>query len=107
MKELKVVERIAKRNADNFEILSQVRTKDILAIADAFRALEGRAEAAEAKLIPDGWKLVPVEPTEEMLRAWRDDMYKSYAKNHIEHIGDDEIGFAWTAMITAAPTPHD
>lgn len=53
----------------------------------------------------EGWQLVPVEPTDEMLRAWRGDMYKSYAKSHIERIGDDEIGFAWNAMIAAAPTP--
>ncbi|UIL54694.1 hypothetical protein LZU96_21345 (plasmid) [Pantoea agglomerans] len=60
-----------------------------------------------AELVPDGWKLVPGEPTEEMLRAWRGDMYKSYAKIHIEHIGDDEIGFAYSAMLEAAPTPHE
>lgn len=74
-------------------------TTDEIEMAKELLALRQRRE------IPEGWKLVPIEPTEEMLRAWRGDMYKSYAKIHIEHIGDDEIVFAYSAMIAAAPTP--
>lgn len=50
MEKLNALERSAKYNADNFEPVTVAGTKDILAIAEAFRALEQRAEAAEAKL---------------------------------------------------------
>lgn len=66
---------------------------NILAIAQAFRALEHRAEAAEAKLIPNGWQLVPVEATEDMIAAgdaWCD--------------GLTYLSSAYEAMLAAAPT---
>lgn len=50
MEKLNALERSAKFSADNFEPETVVKTKDILAIAEAFTALEQRAEAAEAKL---------------------------------------------------------
>jgi len=54
MKELKQLEIIAKQRADNFEPCTFADTKDILAIAEAFRAMEQRAEAAEAAV--DTWR---------------------------------------------------
>ncbi|AMG57711.1 hypothetical protein [Pantoea vagans] len=67
---------------------------NILAIAEAFRALEQRAEAVEAKLVPDGWQLVPVEPTEEMINAG--DQFMD---------GLSRLGDAYDAMVAAAPNP--
>lgn len=50
MDKLNALERSAKWNADNFEPVTVAGTKDILAIAEAFRELEQRAEAAETVL---------------------------------------------------------
>lgn len=47
---LKYLEIDAKAYADNFSASMIVSTKNILAIAEAFRDLERRAEAAEAKM---------------------------------------------------------
>ncbi|WP_350260795.1 hypothetical protein AAF463_11585 [Pantoea sp. BJ2] len=72
---------------------------------EAFAALN-QSVSPELKL-PDGWVAVPMEPTEEMIAAWRDDMDKSYAKEHAIKIGEDEIVFAHQAMLAAAPAvPH-
>jgi len=56
--------------------------------------------------IPDGWKLVPIQPTEEMINAWDEDMGQSYARVHAEQIGEDEVVFAYQAMLAAAPKPE-
>lgn len=48
MEKLRALERSAKFNAENWEPVTVASTNDILAIAEAFRALEQRAEAAEA-----------------------------------------------------------
>lgn len=58
------------------------------------------------QLIPDGWKLVPIQPTEEMINAWGADMSQSYARVHAEQIGEDEVVFAYQAMIASAPKPE-
>ncbi|PPS58854.1 hypothetical protein CRX72_23960 [Pantoea sp. BRM17] len=64
----------------------------------ALYALTENAVAA-----PAGWKLVPIEPTQNMIAAWRNDMSQSYAKEHSDKIGEDEIVFAHQAMLAAAP----
>lgn len=48
---LNALERSAKFNAENWEPVTVAGTKDILAIAAEFRALEQRAEAVEEKLV--------------------------------------------------------
>lgn len=47
MEKLKALDQSAKWNADNWEPVTVASTKDILAIAEAYRVLEQRAEAAE------------------------------------------------------------
>lgn len=47
MNNLNELAHMAKLNAENFSTEMTVRVTDILAIAEAFRALEHRAEAAE------------------------------------------------------------
>ncbi|MBC3250475.1 hypothetical protein H8I91_09390 [Serratia fonticola] len=54
--------------------------------------------------LPDGWVMVPLCPDENMLQAWRKDMAQSYAGVHAEEIGEDEVCFAYQAMLAAAPT---
>ena len=55
------------------------------------------AGAQPAPSVPDGWKLVPIEPTEDMLRAMTDPF--------IAINGDNRKAFeiAYTAMLSAAP----
>lgn len=78
---------------------------DIRGLAEQLVALT--QPASPALKLPDGWVAVPIEPTEEMIAAWRDDMDKSYAKEHAIKIGEDEIVFAHQAMLAAAPAvPH-
>ncbi len=50
----------------------------------------------ELNLIPDGWRLVPVEPTEAMLAA---------AVYLVEEPNDDGVLYNYTAMLAAAPPP--
>lgn len=49
-------------------------------------------ETTEQVAVPDGWKLVPVEPTQEMATAYR---YGTLLQNRN----------AWRAMLSTAPTP--
>ena len=63
-----------------------------------WEAIEARVTGAQpASSVPDGWKLVPIEPTEDMLRAMTDPF--------IAINGDNRKAFeiAYTAMLSAAP----
>lgn len=60
---------------------------------------------APAPAVPSGWKLVPVEPTREIIEAI------CHAKNHTRlgiHavMTDVELSSIYRAALTAAPTPH-
>lgn len=57
-------------------------------------------------IAPGGWVMVPLCPDENMLDAWRKDMSQSYAGEHAEEIGEDEVCFAYQAMLAAAPKPE-
>ncbi len=57
-----------------------------------------------ASMVPDGWKLVPVEPTDEMVAAAMDCDDVSFDKD------DDSLFYVhhnsiYTAMLAAAPSP--
>lgn len=55
------------------------------------------AEKANSPVIPDGWKLVPVELTEDMVaKAWREALGKC---------DNETIKRMFAAMLAAAPTP--
>lgn len=87
------------------EDVAQDKINEVRALAEQLSALT--QPASPALKLPDGWVAVPLEPTEEMIAAWRDDMDKSYAKEHAIKIGEDEIVFAHQAMLAAAPSvPH-
>lgn len=70
---------------------------------DAKNHWADRARAAEAKLFPDGWKLVPVEPDWEMLSA---DGCKEH-HNGQPCLHHDNRKRIWSAMLAAAPSPHE
>lgn len=69
------------------------RTEDFMAAhIDALKA-----ELAEARKVPDGWKLVPIESTGPMVNAaW----LRVGAR-----IGTGTIDEIWEAMVKAAPAP--
>ena len=58
--------------------------------AEELREIAGELDAKAAPALPQGWKLVPVEPTEEMLAAvsWPGCAHTD-----------------WSHMLAAAPTP--
>src|SRR5690606_38516107 len=56
---------------------------------------------AQAPAVPEGWRLVPVEPTEEMVQAGHTALMEWDART-----GDDlGIENVYGAMLAAAPTP--
>lgn len=56
-----------------------------------------------AELVPDGWQLVPVEPDWKMLSA---DGCKEHHNGQL-CLHHDNRKRIWSAMLAAAPTPHD
>jgi len=64
---------------------------DLVAERDALRA---QVAALEARQVPDGWRLVPVEPTLDMTRTARVNM----------EYGACTPAQIWAAMLHAAPT---
>lgn len=59
----------------------------------------GRIKELEAQAIPEGWQLVPKEPTDEMHNAARDWAVKKYGLG----IGRDGSDGCYRAMLAAAP----
>ena len=51
----------------------------------------------KAPAVPEGWKLVPVEPTEDMLTEGID----------AGRIDEDEVVWIWNGMLAVAPDPED
>jgi len=56
-----------------------------------------RSQKAPTQGVPEGWKLVPLTPTESMQQAW--DLAPTY------ECGDQEFISAYQAMLGAAPQP--
>jgi hypothetical protein len=57
-----------------------------------------QAECAPREAQPDGWKLVPVEPTPDMMRAVR----------HLDYTSPTDVDWdeGYRVMLAAAPTPE-
>ncbi len=70
-------------------------------LRDGFATHEELADAAMAAMqggrVPDGWQLVPVKSTGEMMEAADDEWRCSR--------GDPSNEALWAAMLAAAPTP--
>ncbi|HFK1975324.1 TPA: hypothetical protein ACGW3S_005849 [Pseudomonas aeruginosa] len=83
------------RDAALARVEQQERT--IAARIEAHATLAGLYEAAQAQhSVPEGWKLVPVEPTEDVLEAIHNGGY----------VGDDqELRWFYQAILAAAPAP--
>jgi hypothetical protein len=55
--------------------------------------------------IPEGWKLVPVEPTEEMCRAAESCKYASSSKQWLGGYTPENVEGIYKTMLAVAPTP--
>ena len=76
---------------------------------DALIEADGKKAAHAAVAVPDGWKLVPVEPTEDMKAAAVKyangaAVYKNVAAEALR-IEEGIYGEVYEAMLTAAPQP--
>lgn len=56
---------------------------------------------AGAEVVPEGWRLVPVEPTEAMKQAG--ELALDVRGLVVDH---DDAADAWVAMLAAAPSPE-
>ncbi|HCF2419088.1 TPA: hypothetical protein NIC05_006386 [Pseudomonas aeruginosa] len=85
----------AERDAALARVEQQERT--IAGMNEAHAKLAGLYEAAQAQhSVPEGWKLVPVEPTEDVLEAIHNGGY----------VGDDqELRWFYQSILAAAPAP--
>lgn len=54
-----------------------------------------------ALAVPEGWKLVPIEPTVAMLNAGEDTFISTYTGTPTS-----DPDTVWAAMIAAAPSPE-
>ncbi|HGP4438665.1 TPA: hypothetical protein ACLM4Z_004843 [Pseudomonas aeruginosa] len=100
------------RDAALARVEQQERT--IVGMNEAHAKLAGLYEAAQAQhSVPDGWKLVPVEPTPEMLDARRDceDGMDGYLVEDTEYYFPDRgavrafLARVYQGLIAAAPAP--
>ena len=81
------------REPDGFDT-QEFDVVDETVLIDALTLLAGGAA-----ILPPGWRIVPEEPTEEMLAAGRS-AFRSYCLRYME--GHPAV---WDAMLSAAPTP--
>ncbi|WP_329038156.1 hypothetical protein [Pseudomonas aeruginosa] len=83
------------RDAALARVEQQERT--IAGMNEAHAKLAGLYEAAQAQhSVPEGWKLVPVEPTEDVLEAIHNGGY----------VGDDqELRWFYQSILAVAPAP--
>ena len=68
----------------------------------AWDAWQERAAQPEPS-VPDGWKLVPIEPTEEMVNAARNAPIPAVHLDSISAMADIRNKVCYRAMLTAAP----
>ncbi len=84
--------------------LVEAMARAIRAQKDNARSVEDQAEAAINAVEGTGWKLVPVEPTEEMTEASRIQLILQNPDGGPIAI----YGIAkWNAMLAASPNPLD
>ena len=73
---------------------------ELKAILDAIIAASRRAPVADQRAVPEGWRTVPVEPTDAMVEV----MKNGPADYHYRDI-EGQIKAAYRRAIAAAPTP--
>lgn len=92
------------------DVLTPDTDKDVMRGRDECRLLadhilnelDRALSQSEQGRVPEGWKLVPVEPTEEMVDAGVDAECPPGCEGAVE-----EVVFTYRAMLAAAPQPND
>lgn len=69
------------------------------------RALSERIRQLEAERVPKGWKLVPIEPTTEMIDAGRWSEYRDEGDITESYVDDGAVSSVWDSMLAAAQQP--
>ena len=69
------------------------RSKRITELQDALELAEEAVRAKHVPAVPDGWQLVPVEPTEAMISEVID----------AGSFDEDGVAYFWDSMLAAAP----
>jgi hypothetical protein len=77
-----------------------VREKRCNQAASMLRDIANEMEATNYPEIPEGWKLVPVEPTDEMLNHFSGTNFRDLNPSKMA----EEIA-AYSRMLAAAPSP--
>ena len=99
-------EAVAYAVIDDDEIIEVQESKgdaEYLAQQEGGRVVPLYGKSTSQPAVPEGWKLVPVEPTKKMREAFHaaDDEYQS-AKFDVE-----SPDHHWTALLEAAPEPQE
>lgn len=94
-------ERIAELEVERDELIADMETlRDCL-----------NKEVAAREIEAAGWQLVPIEPTEAMLKAatWALDKWREECSNVQQYYVAPHIKYRvrWAAMLAAAPSPED
>lgn len=58
-----------------------------------------------AGAVPEGWRLVPINPTEKMLRAWLGEPVRTPAHEVDEYSEIRDLAYSYRAMLAAATLP--
>ena len=91
------------------QIISAVR--EMQETEQRLRAEIARLQVIADRAVPDGWKLVPVEPNEAMLKkgalAYSQKERDMYSPTPTEEPGIGSEGYCYLAMLAAAPQPQD
>lgn len=94
------------RVTNNGAHIARMDPPTTLALVARIRELEARTPA-----IPEGWKLVPIEPSDEMVEAFADASWRKlqdgYGDSPTEHPedGGGPVCYGYRAMLAAAPEP--
>jgi len=72
---------------------------------EPFKAWQAALEWERSKSIPEGWQLVPIEPTEEMNEEGCQGYMQADDKCWLMH--KSSMAFAYKAMLAAAPNPEE
>lgn len=92
-------------NAEHRELEYQVIAKEHQNDPDVIKLYRAPIPAQQSPVVPEGWQLVPIEPTKKMIKdgAWRE--YYEESSNSLI-VDDDDVISVWKDMLAAAPKPE-
>lgn len=94
---LRQQEPVGYANGDDLDNMLDDRSAALFTHRDGFRSVPLYLAPGAVAAVPDGWQLVPIEPTPEMVRA-------SDPVDGSEYVSAGKI---YRAMLKAAPKPEE